>query len=122
MDAPVITEANQEVNQASITCTNCWKTSYHPKDIEHGFCGNCNQYFPDGVVCRDARHALKARYVHVWGKDEIAVIIRTDDASISIPNRYRMPHKHIDRYIDVLKVANIECYRIMGRKPDGRKQ
>ena len=36
----------------SITCPVCGMTSYHPKDIEHGFCGNCHDYTanPDGCV------------------------------------------------------------------------
>jgi hypothetical protein len=28
----------------SITCPRCGMTSYHPQDIEHGWCGNCNDY------------------------------------------------------------------------------
>lgn len=28
----------------SITCPVCKMTSYHPKDIEHGYCGNCHDY------------------------------------------------------------------------------
>jgi hypothetical protein len=36
----------------SITCPVCAMTSYHPKDIEHGYCGNCHDYTanPDGCV------------------------------------------------------------------------
>jgi hypothetical protein len=36
----------------SITCPVCKMTSYHPKDIEHGFCGNCHEYTgtPDGCA------------------------------------------------------------------------
>lgn len=28
----------------SFTCPVCGKTSYHPKDIEHGYCGNCHDF------------------------------------------------------------------------------
>lgn len=31
-------------NAPSITCPQCRKTSYHPKDIEHGYCGYCHEY------------------------------------------------------------------------------
>jgi len=36
----------------NITCPVCKMTSYHPKDIEHGYCGNCHDYTanPDGCV------------------------------------------------------------------------
>jgi ribosomal protein L37E len=27
--------------EQSITCPNCHRTSYHPKDVEHRFCGVC---------------------------------------------------------------------------------
>lgn len=29
---------------ASIKCPQCALTSYHPKDIEHRFCGNCHMF------------------------------------------------------------------------------
>jgi ribosomal protein S27AE len=28
----------------SITCPRCGRTSYHPKDIEQGYCGNCHDW------------------------------------------------------------------------------
>lgn len=28
----------------SITCPECGKTSYHPKDIEFGYCAFCNEF------------------------------------------------------------------------------
>ena len=28
----------------SFTCPKCHKTSYHPKDEEHGYCGNCHDF------------------------------------------------------------------------------
>lgn len=31
----------------SITCPVCHMTSYHPKDIKEGFCGNCNAWTRD---------------------------------------------------------------------------
>jgi len=31
-------------NPSSITCPLCGMTSYHPKDVEHRYCGNCYQF------------------------------------------------------------------------------
>jgi hypothetical protein len=28
---------------ASYTCPKCGRTSYHPKDVEHRYCGNCHE-------------------------------------------------------------------------------
>lgn len=40
----------------SITCPQCGMTSYHPKDVEHRYCGNCHQYHdmmqPPRVISR----------------------------------------------------------------------
>lgn len=33
---------SREESQPSITCPLCAKTSYHPKDIEEGYCGFCH--------------------------------------------------------------------------------
>lgn len=30
--------------EQSITCPRCGRTSYHPKDVEYGYCGNCHDY------------------------------------------------------------------------------
>lgn len=32
------------MTQPSITCPQCQRTSYHPKDIEEGYCGNCHDW------------------------------------------------------------------------------
>ncbi len=31
----------------SFTCPRCGRTSYHPKDIEHRYCGNCHAFTSD---------------------------------------------------------------------------
>lgn len=31
----------------SITCLQCGMTSYHPKDIEHRYCGHCHVFHDD---------------------------------------------------------------------------
>jgi hypothetical protein len=31
-------------HELSITCPVCKMTSYHPKDVEHGYCGNCHAF------------------------------------------------------------------------------
>lgn len=28
----------------SITCLECNMTSYHPKDVEYKYCGNCHEF------------------------------------------------------------------------------
>lgn len=28
----------------SFTCPVCGATSYHPQDVEHGYCGRCHDY------------------------------------------------------------------------------
>lgn len=33
--------------QPSITCPRCGRTSYHPEDIEHGYCGWCHWWTSD---------------------------------------------------------------------------
>lgn len=40
------------MSDPSITCPVCEMTSHHPKDVEHGYCGNCHDYTgkPDGCV------------------------------------------------------------------------
>lgn len=37
---------------ASITCPECLRTSYHPKDIDEGYCGFCHAWTSDpaGIV------------------------------------------------------------------------
>lgn len=35
---------NERPKAPSITCPVCGWTSYHPKDIEFGYCGNCNNF------------------------------------------------------------------------------
>ena len=32
------------MKQSSITCPQCGRTSYHPQDIRHMYCGNCHQF------------------------------------------------------------------------------
>jgi hypothetical protein len=34
-------------NRTSFTCPKCGMTSYHPKDVEHGYCGNCHDWTED---------------------------------------------------------------------------
>lgn len=37
----------------SITCPVCGMTSYHPGDVEEGYCGNCRDWTTD--LDRDAK-------------------------------------------------------------------
>lgn len=107
--------------QSSITCTQCWMTSYHPDDVKHGYCGNCHSFIPDGVVCRDADNALDTRYVHNFSDDNIAAIVRTDDGSIGMLTRSRIAVGMIEYYRDMLKVARDESTRIIACKDAERR-
>lgn len=106
--------------QTSITCTNCWRTSYHPRDVLEGFCGNCNQYFPDGVVCRDATHSPHdTRFVYVWHRERILVIIKHEDdgyCHLTAASALRFPVKDIGDYTNVFRVAEQEIPRIRRKK------
>ena len=41
---PVTESLDPPEGEPSITCPRCGMTSYHPKDIENGFCGNCHDF------------------------------------------------------------------------------
>jgi hypothetical protein len=41
---------NNHGTQPSITCPHCGMTSYHPKDIEFGYCGNCHAFTSGDLV------------------------------------------------------------------------
>jgi ribosomal protein L37E len=34
----------------SITCPRCGMTSYHPRDVEEGYCGNCHWWTSDPML------------------------------------------------------------------------
>lgn len=34
----------------SITCPECHRTSYHPEDIRHGYCGACQWWTSDPLL------------------------------------------------------------------------
>lgn len=38
------------MTQPSITCPECGRTSYHPKDIEHGYCSACDWWTSDPIL------------------------------------------------------------------------
>ena len=42
------------------TCPRCGAVSYHPKDIEHGYCGRCHDWTGDDLDA-EARAALAVR-------------------------------------------------------------
>lgn len=41
-------------DRPSITCPVCNKISYHPKDIEHGWCSNCHAYTSENLKGKHA--------------------------------------------------------------------
>jgi hypothetical protein len=42
--------AGRRTEHPSITCPECGATSYHPGDIEHGYCGRCHAYTSAPVI------------------------------------------------------------------------
>lgn len=51
-------------DQPSITCPACHRTSYHPKDIEEGYCGACHDWTSDP---NDLRRAIRDELANLWG-------------------------------------------------------
>ena len=43
----------------SITCPVCKRTSYHPMDVEMGWCGNCHGYTSAVDVIEVAKRVLR---------------------------------------------------------------
>lgn len=43
----------------SITCPRCHMTSYHPKDIQYGYCGNCRDW-TSGPLSDEDKWILRA--------------------------------------------------------------
>lgn len=41
--------------RASITCPICRMTSYHPVDVELGYCGHCHAFTGEGPSVLDPR-------------------------------------------------------------------
>lgn len=38
------------MGQPSVTCPVCGMTSYHPDDVQHGYCGNCHDFTSPGYL------------------------------------------------------------------------
>ena len=59
--------------QPSITCPRCGRTSYHPKDIQTGYCGACHVFLweesllliLDAMPAEEAGHAKRMRYIYL---------------------------------------------------------
>lgn len=41
-------EVDASTATASVTCPLCGRTSYHPRDVEYGYCGACRDYTSAG--------------------------------------------------------------------------
>lgn len=35
---------NSAGERPSFTCPDCKRTSYHPEEVKHSYCGNCHQF------------------------------------------------------------------------------
>lgn len=45
---------------AGFTCPRCGRTSYHPHDVEHGYCGACHAFTRDDSERRDYHQRMQA--------------------------------------------------------------
>lgn len=54
MDADHYKGRRDSTTNDAITCPRCNRTSYHPQDIKHGYCGRCHWWTSDpaGVLNR----------------------------------------------------------------------
>lgn len=43
-EAHIVTQLEQHYGPMPFTCPRCSRTSHHPKDKQHGYCGNCHTY------------------------------------------------------------------------------
>ena len=93
----------------SITCVHCWRTSFNPNDIRHGYCGHCHAFFPDGVVCRDDLFGLK-RIVETF-RSTLYVMIMLESGDVFLPRKH-IPTASIDQYMNLLKVTQQEISRL----------
>ena len=73
----------------SITCPICKRTSYHPGDIEHQWCANCNMYIGEVIalvekVTAEALAAGDPRPVRVFVCQGCATVVVTQDTEDEI--------------------------------------
>jgi hypothetical protein len=52
-DNPNWTPYSGFVDGPSLTCPHCKRTSYHPEDVKHSYCGNCHLFLNEHGVERD---------------------------------------------------------------------
>lgn len=55
----------------SITCPVCGKTSYHPTDINEGYCGNCHDYTSRSTAVHVFEMGLAERALDKWIQQEV---------------------------------------------------
>lgn len=54
---------------ATITCPECGRTSHHPEDVKHGYCGNCHTYRREGPYVNSLRVTVEVVAGLIPGKD-----------------------------------------------------
>jgi hypothetical protein len=59
LDAMRRVYSRPEDPRPSITCPVCGRTSYHPNDVEQGYCGNCHGYTSPVDVLEVGRRFLR---------------------------------------------------------------
>jgi hypothetical protein len=68
----------------SITCPACGKTSYHPKDVENGYCVNCHAFTGEQRPAQD--------YLPVRGMLGFWVIVPDSNPGLAWSGSRWMPH------------------------------
>jgi hypothetical protein len=101
------------VYATSFTCTLCWRTSFHPKDVAHGYCGKCHNYTP-GVITQNLSYQ-PGRYVS-YG---LASAIVWTDGSVAFSSGLHVRPDHIEDWEAVLRVAKMESARIRQHEAPG---
>jgi hypothetical protein len=96
----------------SFTCTLCWRTSFHPKDVEHGFCGHCHNYTP-GVIAEDSTYQPGRNISY---RTASALVHPDGSVTFAAPH---VPHDAIEDWEAVLRVAKMESARICRQGPLG---
>jgi hypothetical protein len=48
------------------TCPRCRMTSHHPKDVQHGYCGNCHDYTLAAAILDINQEAVQRGKLPMW--------------------------------------------------------
>lgn len=87
---------NESTNEpASTTCPACGKTSYHPKDIEYGYCAFCNEF-----TGTETPLDLMDKLVLLLSSAE-----RADDGPLTVAKWNELRAKTLDELVNISREA-----------------